>query len=72
MIKAKNDQIKKRKYETYNTYRNKIVELSRLSRKFHYQKYFEENRKSSKAIWQGIHDIVYSKKSKTTILLVRY
>ena len=63
MIKAKNNQIKK-KYETYKTYRNKIVDFLRVSRKCHYQKYLEENRKSSRAIWQGIHDTVYSKKSK--------
>ena len=36
----------------------------RVSRKCHYQKYFEENKKTSRAIWQGIHDIVYSRKSK--------
>ena len=64
MIKAKNDQIKKRKHEIYKTYRNKIVDLLRVSRKCHYQKYFEENKKNSRAIWQGIHDIVYSRKSK--------
>ena len=29
-----------------------------------YQKYFEKNNKSSRAIWQGIHDNVYSRKSK--------
>ena len=64
MIKAKNDQIKKRKYEIYKTYKNKSVDLLRVSRKCHYQKYFKENKKSSRAIWQDIHDIVYSKKSK--------
>ena len=64
MIKAKNDQIKKRKNEIYKTYRNKIVDLLLVSRKCHYQKYFEENKKSSRAIWQGIHDIVYSRKSE--------
>ena len=31
---------------------------------YHYQKYFKENNKSSRTVWQGIHDIVYSKKSK--------
>ena len=63
MIKAKDNQIKKRIHEIYKTYRNKIVDLLRVSRKCHYQKYFKENKKSSRAIWQGIH-IVYSKKSK--------
>ena len=64
MINAKNDQIKKRKHEIYKTYRNRIVDLLRVSRKCHYQKYFEENKENFRAIWQGIHDIVYSRKSK--------
>ena len=42
----------------------KIIDLLRVNRKRCYQKYFEENKKSSRALWQGIHDIVYSKKSK--------
>ena len=72
MIKAKNDQIKKRKHEIYKTYRNKIVDLLRVSRKCHYSKFFEENKKSSRAIWQSIHDIVYSRKVERTIPLVPY
>ena len=72
MIKAKNDKIKKRKHEIYSTYKNKIVDFLRVSRKCHCQKYFEENKKSSRAMWQGIHDIVYSKKVKITVLLVLY
>ena len=64
MIKAKNDQIKRRKHEIYKTCRNKIVDFLRVSSKFHYTKYFEENKKSSRAIWQVIYDIVYSKQSK--------
>ena len=57
MIKANNDQTKKRKHKICKTYRNKIVDLFRVSRKSHYQKCFEENKKS-------FRDIVYSKKSK--------
>ena len=64
MIQANDDQIKKKTQEIYKTYRNKIVDLLRVSRKCHYQKYFNENKKSSSAIWQGIHDIAYSRKSK--------
>ena len=64
MVKAKNNQVKKRKHEICKTYRIKIVELLKVSRKCHYQKYFKINKKSSRAIWQGIHDIVYSKRSK--------
>ena len=42
----------------------KIVDFFRVSRKFHCTKYFEGNKKSSRAIWQVIYDIVYSKQSK--------
>ena len=64
IIKQKNDQIKMRKHEIYKTYRNKIVDLLRVSRKSHYQKYFKENKKSFRVTWQGVHDIVHSNKSK--------
>ena len=48
MMKVKNDQIKSRKYEIYRSYRNTIINLLRVSRKYHYQKYFKENKKSEK------------------------
>ena len=35
----------------------------KINRKSHYQIFFEENKRNSKAIWQGIHNIIYSKKS---------
>ena len=41
---------------------NKIVDLIKINRKFHHQKYFEENKRNSKAIWQQIHNIIYSNK----------
>ena len=40
-----------------------MVDLIRGNRKLHYQKYFEENKRNSKAILQGIHNVIYSKKS---------
>ena len=45
MIKAKNDQIKKKKHEIYKTNRNKIVDLWRVNRKCHYEKYFKKKKK---------------------------
>ena len=43
--------------------RNKKVDLIKINTKSHYQKFFEENEKfySNEAIWQGIHNIIYSK-----------
>ena len=64
MIKAKNDQIKKRKHEIYKTYRNKIVDLLRVSRKCHYQKYFKKIRKALELSDEVFMLISYFKKVK--------
>ena len=39
------------------------MDLIKINRKLHYQKFFEENKRNSKAIWQGMHNIIYSKRS---------
>ena len=64
MIKAKNKQQKLIKHESYKKYRNKIIELIRQSKQTYYQRYFEQNKKDSKTIWQGIHEIISSRKNK--------
>ena len=64
MIKTKSKQQKLSKHNSYKKYRNKITELLRISRQTYYQKYFEKNKKNSKRIWQGIHEIISFRKSK--------
>ena len=64
MIKIKSKQQKLSKHNSYKKYRNKITELLRMSKQTYYQKYFEKNKKNSKRIWQGIHEIISSRKSK--------
>ena len=64
MIKAKNKQHKLIKHESYKKYRNKIIELIRQSKKTYYQHYFQQNKKDSETIWQGIHKIISSRKNK--------
>ena len=64
MIKAKSKQQKLSKHNPYKKYSNKITELLRISRQTYYQKYFGKNKKNSKRIWQGIHEIISSRKSK--------
>ena len=63
MIRTKNIQLHQIKEISFMKYRNKIVDLIKINRKSHYQKFFEENKRISKAIWKGIHDIINSKKS---------
>ena len=43
---------------------NKITELLRISKQTYYQKYFQENKKTSGRIWQGFHEIMSSQNSK--------
>ena len=50
----------------FKKYQNKITDLLQISRQSHYQKYFSINKKTTKALWQGIHGIIYSKKASKT------
>ena len=61
MIKTKNIQLCQIKEKSFKKDRNEIVDFIKINRKSQYQKFFEEN-KNSKAIWQGIHNIIYSNK----------
>ena len=43
-----------------------ISGLLRICRHSHYQKYFSNNNKKLKTLWQGSHEIIYSKKAVKT------
>ena len=45
IIRTKNIQLCQIKEKSFNKYRNKIVDLVKINRKLHYQKFFEENEK---------------------------
>ena len=60
ILKTKSKQQESSKHNSYKKYKNKITELLKISRQTYYQKYFEKNKKSSKRIWQGIHEIISS------------
>ena len=47
-------------------YRNKLIGLLKISRQSQYQNYFNENKKTSGALWQGNNEIIYSKKAHKT------
>ena len=63
MIRTTNLKLRQMKEKSIKKYGNKIVDLKKMSRKSHYQKFFEESKRNSKAIWQGIRSIIYSQKS---------
>ena len=48
----------------YKKYRIKIIGLIRQSKQTYYQRYFEQNKKDFKTIWQDIHEIISSRKNK--------
>ena len=68
MITTNNIQIRQIKEIYFKKYCNKTVNLMKINRKSYYQKYFEEKR-NSKAIWKGIRNIMYYKRSKSINIL---
>ena len=39
-------------------HRNEIINLLRVSKQTHYNKYFEENKNNCRAIWTGIIEVI--------------
>ena len=64
MIKEKNILTKVLKHESFKKYRNQIINLLRVSKQTHYNKFFEENKKNCRAIWTGINEIICPKNKK--------
>jgi len=44
--------------------KNKVKHLLRTSKKHYFSKYFEENSRNAKKLWEGVNQILASKKSK--------
>ena len=64
MIKEKNVLTKILKHESFKKYRNQIINLLRVSKQTHYNKYFEENKNNCRAIWISINEVIYPKNKK--------
>ena len=58
MIKEKNVLTKVLKHESFKKYRNQIINLFTVSKQTHYNKYFEENKNSCRAIWIGVNEVI--------------
>ena len=50
----------------FKTYRNSIVKLTRQCKEDYFKSYFENNKKNSKEIWNGIRNLINVKNSKKT------
>ena len=64
--KEKRPNKKSELYNDYKTLRNRIVSQIRQSKLDHYRKFFNDNMKNSKQIWNGIREII-SLKSRNKI-----
>ena len=63
MIKSKTKQAKTAKFETYRICCNKLIDFLRLVDN-PLSIFFEQSKNNSKVLWQGIKNIIYSKKNK--------
>ena len=54
-----NDVIKKRKlHERFKNYRNLTTTLTRVCKEEYYKSFFQNNKKDSKKVWEGVRSIV--------------
>ena len=64
-IKIKNDLYCSGDYTTYKLYPNKVLTLTRISKKMYFRKYFEEHFTNTQRIWEGINSLL-GRKTKLT------
>ena len=66
-IRAKDPKRKENLHTLYKAYKNQITNLSRRSKESYFKNLFEENKKNSFKIWQGIKQLINLKsKSRFT------
>ena len=63
-IKAKDQNVKNNCFLKFKSYRNKIANLLKISKKNHYNDYFNDNLNNIKNTWKGINEIINVKKTK--------
>ena len=51
----------------YKLYRNRIVSLSRLSKRLHYEAYFTANLKNMKKTWEGINELLNRQRNRKQV-----
>ena len=57
-------------HKKYKTYRNKIITLTRKSKKKHYSEYFLEHNANIKKTWEGIRQLININKKKSMSIRV--
>ena len=55
--------------DAYKTYRrNKVLMLTRISKKMYFHKYFEDNLKNTKKVWEGINSLLGRKNNAHKVI----
>lgn len=71
-IRTKNKLLALGDREQYKLYRNKISNLTRLSKKLYFHQYFQDNINNAKKTWEGINNLINRrKKSRKTISAIK-
>ena len=68
-IQTKNKLLSEGNSATYKLYRNKILTLTRLSKKLYFHNYFQGNTNNLKRTWQGINDLINRKTKNTKVIM---
>lgn len=63
-IKKKNQFLEQGDHSNYKIYRNKIANLTRLSKKMYFHFYFQTNISNINKTWQGINMLISNSKKK--------
>ena len=64
--KATNPESRKQLHESFKNYRNLTITLTRISKEKYYKSFFEDNKKDSKKVWEGIRSIINVKNEKSS------
>ena len=70
-IKVKNKLLSMGNHNLYKCYRNKILTLTRVSKKIYFHNYFQENLNNIKKTWEGINNLINRKKHKKSISTIK-
>ena len=62
-INSKNITAKNELHLKYKRYRNSIINLIKISKQNYYKKFFSDNIKNSKQIWNGINNLIFKSHS---------
>ena len=68
-VKTSDPELKAFLRSRYKFYRNRIVSLTRASKKLYYSRYFLQNSGNLKKLWQGVREIISSPRSNSCISL---